>query len=71
MKRTLREILLLLHVAGCRKSVDQYLADVERAKRGLEKSLAALDAAKARLTFHDHEERSPIAPPKFLLKGSK
>ena len=67
--RNFREMLRILRAAQCRLSVAYHLQDLERAKEGLARSFAALDAAEAEVMIHDQAERSDNAPPIYLIRS--
>lgn len=69
--RNFWDILRELHIANCKRSVDQYQADIDRASAGLQKSLDALAAAKAAKVIHDHVGRPSKSPPLYLIKGKQ
>jgi hypothetical protein len=65
------QIFRELHLEQCRLSIALHLADIERARIGLQRSFDALHRAQAALdqhNLHDFAEQSPNTPPLYLTK---
>ena len=69
LRRNLRETLLYLRAVHVEKSVQQFEADLARARAGLAKSLAARTAVHAEIAIHEATETAPREVPAFLLRS--
>lgn len=69
MRATLRELLAVVHLAGCQLSRRQWEADLYRAREGLEKAIDAERAARVDLAMLDHREQKPAIPQYLQLRA--